>query len=134
MNTGACESAITFIDGDLGILRYRGIPIEQLVEGHSASFLETSYLPIYGNLPTPAQLDEFRVTIRKHTLLHEDVKRFFEAFPKDAHPMGVLSSVVNALSTFYTDSSDPHDPEQRQLSIIRLMAKLPTIAAYAYKR
>jgi len=134
VNTGSCESAITFIDGEQGILRYRGIPIEQLVSGHQPSFLETAYLLIYGNLPTEPELDEFRYSIRKHTLLHEDAKRFFEAFPKDAHPMGVLSSVVSALSTFYPDSSDPHDPEAVQLSIIRLMAKLPTIAAYSYKR
>ena len=134
MNTGSCESAITYIDGDAGILRYRGIPIEQFVEGHSPSFIETSYLLIYGELPTTQQLDEFRFGVRKHTLLHEDVKRFFESFPKDAHPMGVLSSVVSALSTFYPDSLDPHDPEQVQLSILRLMAKAPTIAAYSYKR
>jgi citrate synthase len=134
MNTGSCESAITFIDGELGILRYRGVPIEQLVEGHQPSFLETSYLLIYGNLPNRDELDDFRYGIRKHTLLHEDAKRFFDAFPKDAHPMGVLASVVSALSTFYPDSTDPHDPEQVQLSIMRLMAKLPTIAAYAYKR
>jgi citrate synthase len=134
LNTGSCESAITFIDGEEGILRYRGIPIEQLVEGHSPSFIETSYLLIYGKLPTKDQLDDFRFGVRKHTLLHEDAKRFFDAFPKDAHPMGVLSSVVSALSTFYPDSNDPHDPEQVQLSIIRLMAKAPTIAAYAYKR
>jgi citrate synthase len=134
VNTGSCQSAITYIDGDAGILRYRGIPIEQLVEGHPPSFIETSYLLIYGELPTAEQLDEFRFAIRKHTLLHEDAKRFFDAFPKDAHPMGVLSSVVSALSTFYPDSIDPHDPEQVQLSIIRLMAKAPTIAAYSYKR
>ena len=134
MNTGACESAITFIDGEAGILRYRGIPIEQFVEVEEPSFLQTSYLLIYGKLPNRAELDEFRFGIRKHTLLHEDAKRFFDAFPKDAHPMGVLSSVVSALSTFYQDSDDPHDPEQAQLSIIRLMAKLPTIAAYAYKK
>jgi citrate synthase len=134
VNTGSCESSITFIDGEEGILRYRGIPIEQLVEGHMPSFLETSYLLIYGDLPTRTQLDEFRYGIRKHTLLHEDAKRFFDAFPKDAHPMGVLSSVVSALSTFYPDSTNPHDPAQVQLSIIRLMAKLPTIAAYSYKR
>src|SRR5262245_17680877 len=133
-NTGSCESAITFIDGEEGILRYRGIPIEQLVEGHSPSFIETSYLLIYGQLPNKDELDDFRFGVRKHTLLHEDAKRFFEAFPKDAHPMGVLSSVVSALSTFYPDSTDPHDPEQVQLATIRLMAKLPTIAAYAYKR
>ena len=134
MNTGSCQSAITYIDGDAGILRYRGIPIEQLVEGHTPSIIETSYLLIYGKLPNQAELDEFRFGVRKHTLLHEDAKRFFDAFPKDAHPMGVLSSVVSALSTFYPDSIDPHDPEQVQLSIIRLMAKAPTIAAYSYKR
>jgi citrate synthase len=134
MNTGSCQSAITYIDGDEGILRYRGIPIEQLVEGHTPSIIETSYLLIYGKLPNQAELDEFRFGVRKHTLLHEDAKRFFDAFPKDAHPMGVLSSVVSALSTFYPDSIDPHDPEQVQLSIIRLMAKAPTIAAYSYKR
>src|SRR4029077_15284646 len=111
-----------------------GIPIEQLVEGHMPSFLETSYLLIYGNLPTRSPLDEFRYRIHKHPLLHEDAKRFFDAFPKDAHPMGVLSSVVSALSTFYPDSNDPHDHDQVQLSILRLMAKLPTIAAYAYKK
>ncbi len=98
------------------------------------SFLETSYLLIYGELPTRTQLDEFRFGIRKHTLLHEDAKRFFDGFPKDAHPMATLSSVVSALSTFYQDSNDPHDPEQVHLSILRLMAKLPTIAAYAYKK
>jgi len=134
MNTGSCESAITYIDGEAGILRYRGIPIEQLVSGHMPSFLETSYLLIYGELPTRAELDDFRYGIRKHTLLHEDAKRFFDGFPKDAHPMAVLSSVVSALSSFYPDSLDPHDPEQVQLSIIRLMAKLPTISAYSYKK
>jgi citrate synthase len=134
VNTGATESAITFVDGDKGILRYRGIPIEDLVERDSPSFLETSYLLIYGGLPTRAELDEFRFGIRRHTLLHEDVKSFYNGFPKDAHPMAVLSSVVSALSTFYQDSEDPHDPEQVQLSILRLMAKIPTIAAYAYKK
>jgi len=134
VNTGATESAITFVDGDKGILRYRGIPIEDLVERDSPSFLETSYLLIYGHLPSRAELDEFRFGIRRHTLLHEDVKRFFDGFPKDAHPMAVLSSVVSALSTFYQDSDDPHDPDQVQLSILRLIAKIPTIAAYAYKK
>ena len=135
MNTGATESAITYIDGDAGILRYRGIPIEQLVEREHPSFLETSYLLIYGELPDARRSATSSASaIRKHTLLHEDVKRFFDGFPKDAHPMAILSSVVNALSTFYQDSDDPHDPEQVQLSIIRLMAKLPTIAAYAYKK
>jgi citrate synthase len=134
VNTGATESAITFIDGDAGILRYRGYPIETLADQEHPSFLETSYLLIYGELPDRPQLDEFRFGIRKHTLLHEDAKRFFDGFPKDAHPMAILSSVVSALSTFYQDSDDPKDPEQVQLSIIRLMAKLPTIAAYSYKK
>src|SRR5260221_2433952 len=106
MNTASCESAITFIDGDQGILRYRGIPIEQLVTDHRPSFLETSYLLIYGDLPTETQLDDFRYSIRKHTLLHEDVKRFFDGFPTDAHPMAILSSVVTALSTFYQVDKD----------------------------
>jgi citrate synthase len=134
VNTGATESAITFVDGDKGILRYRGIPIEDLVEREHPSFLETSYLLIFGHLPSRTELDEFRFGIRRHTLLHEDVKRFFDGFPKDAHPMAVLSSVVSALSTFYQDSEDPHDPDHVQLSILRLMAKIPTIAAYAYKK
>lgn len=132
MNTGSTESSITFIDGDEGILRYRGYPIEQLAE--NGSFLETSYLLIYGNLPTKEQLDEFRQNIRRHTMLHEDIKRFYEGFPKDAHPMAILSSVVSALSTFYPESQNAHDREQTELSIIRLMAKLPTIAAYSYKK
>ena len=132
VNTGAVTSALTFLDGEKGILRYRGYPIEQLAE--HGSFLETAYLLIYGNLPTASELDEFRSAIRKHTLLHEDVKRFYDGFPRDAHPMAILSSVVGALSTFYQDSNDPHDPEAVQLQIIRLMAKLPTIAAYAYKK
>ena len=133
-STGACESAITFVDGEEGILRYRGFPIEQLVSGHSPSFLETAYLLIYGELPTRTQRDDFSRAIRKHTLLHEDAKRFFDGFPRDAHPMAPLSSVVSALSTFYPDTSDPHDPAQVQLAIVRLIAKLPTIAAYSYKK
>ena len=131
-NTGSCESAITFIDGDEGILRYRGYPIEQLAE--QGSFLETSYLLIYGELPTQSELDEFRMKVRKHTLLHEDVKGFYRGFPRDAHPMAMLASVVSALGTFYQDSENPHDPQQVRLSIIRLIAKLPTIAAYSYKK
>jgi citrate synthase len=131
-NTGATESSVTFIDGEAGILRYRGVPIEELVVHDS--YLETSFLLIYGDLPTREELHEWRWKIRKHTLLHEDAKRFFDGFPKDAHPMGTLSSVVSALSTFYQDSLDPKDPAQVELSIVRLMAKLPTIAAYAYKK
>ena len=134
MNTGSTESSITYIDGEAGILRYRGYPIETLAELDQPSFLETAFVLIYGELPTVAQLDDFRFGIRKHTLLHEDAKRFFDGFPRDAHPMAILSSVVSALSTFYQDSDDPKDPVQVQLSIIRLMAKLPTIAAYSYKK
>ncbi|GAA4357637.1 citrate synthase [Angustibacter luteus] len=132
VNTASCRSAITYIDGDAGILRYRGIPIEQLAE--KSSFLETSYLLIYGELPTQAELDDFDQRIRRHTLLHEELKRFFEGFPRDAHPMPVLSSAVSALSTFYQDSLNPFDPEQVEISTVRLLAKLPTIAAYAYKK
>ena len=131
-NTAACASEITYIDGDAGILRYRGYPIEQLAE-HS-TFAETSYLLIYGELPTKAELDSFKNKISRHTLLHEDLKRFFDGFPRDAHPMPVLSSAVSALSTFYQDSLDPFDHEAVELSTIRLLAKLPTIAAYAYKK
>jgi citrate synthase len=132
VNTASCASAITYIDGDQGILRYRGYPIEQLAQ-HS-TFVETSYLLIYGELPTPAQLEEFDQRIRRHTLLHEDLKRFFDGFPRDAHPMPVLSSAVSALSTFYQDSLNPFDAEQVEISTARLLAKLPTIAAYAYKK
>ena len=134
VNTASCESAITFIDGEAGILRYRGIDIEDLVNVANPSYLETSYLLIYGELPTQAERHRFSRELRKHTLVHEDVKRFFDAFPKDAHPMATLSSVVTAQSTFYLDSLDPKDPEQVEKSIVRLMAKLPTIAAYAYKK
>jgi citrate synthase len=131
-NTASCKSAITYIDGDAGILRYRGYPIADLAE-HS-TFLEVSYLLIHGELPTADQLAEFAGNIRRHTLLHEDLKRFFDGFPRDAHPMPVLSSAVSALSTFYQDALDPFDDGDVQLSIVRLLAKLPTIAAYAYKK
>jgi citrate synthase len=134
MNTGATESAITFIDGDVGILRYRGYDIDDLADTDHPSFLETAWLLIYGELPSATQRDEFSRQIRKHTLLHEDVKRFYDGFPKDAHPMATLASVVNALATFYQTSEDPHDPDHVQLSIIRLLAKLPTCAAYSYKK
>jgi citrate synthase len=132
VNTAACTSAITYIDGDQGILRYRGYPIDQLAG--KASFLEVSYLLIYGELPTADQLAEFDQNIRRHTLLHEDLKQFFKGFPRDAHPMPVLSSAVSALSTFYQDSLDPFDQRQVEISTLRLLAKLPTIAAYAYKK
>ena len=132
VNTAACRSEITYIDGEAGVLRYRGYPIEQLAE--RASFLEVSYLLIYGELPTAAQLAEFRESINQHTLLHEDLRRFFDGFPRDAHPMPVLSSAVGALSTFYQDSLDPFDGQQVEASTIRLLAKVPTIASYAYKK
>src|ERR1700712_315504 len=132
MNTAATTSAITYIDGDKGILRYRGYPIEELAQ-HS-NFLEVSYLLIYGNLPTAAELKAFDGRIRRHTLLHEDLKGFFGGFPRDAHPMPVLSSAVSALSTFYQDSLDPFDDEQVELSTYRLLAKMPVIAAYALKK
>jgi citrate synthase len=131
-NTASCSSAITFIDGDAGILRYRGYPIEQLAA--SATFLETSYLLIYGELPSQSQLDEFTARIARHTMLHEDLRDFFNGFRHDAHPMAVLNSAVSALSTFYQDSLDPFDDDQVELSSIRLLAKLPTIAAYAHKK
>jgi citrate synthase len=131
-NTAACASAITYIDGDAGILRYRGYPIDQLAE--NSTFLEVSYLLIYGELPTKEQLDSFTNRISRHTLLHEDLKRFFDGFPRDAHPMPVLSSAVSALSTFYQDSLDPFDEDAVELSTVRLLAKVPTIAAYAYKK
>jgi citrate synthase len=133
-NTGATESAITYIDGDAGILRYRGYDIEALADQDHPSFLETTYLLINGELPTQAERDDLSFHIRKHTMLHEDVKRFYDGFPKDAHPMATLSAVVSAMSTFYQQSEDPHDPEQVDASIIRLIAKLPTIAAYSYKK
>ncbi|MFB0835628.1 citrate synthase [Arthrobacter halodurans] len=132
MNTAATKSAITYIDGDAGVLRYRGYPIEQLAE-HS-TFLETSYLLIYGNLPSATELEEFDQKIRRHTLLHEELKGFFGGFPRDAHPMPVLSSAVSALSTWYQDSLDPFNEEQVELSTIRLLAKMPVIAAYAHKK
>jgi citrate synthase len=132
VNTASCSSAITYIDGDAGILRYRGYPIDQLAR--QSSFLEVSYLLIYGSLPTATQLAEFTDQIKVHTLLHEDMRRFFDGFPRDAHPMPVLSSAVSALSTFYQDSLDPFDAGQVDISTIRLLAKLPTIASYAYKK
>ena len=131
-NTGATKSAITFLDGEKGILKYRGYSIEELAE--KASFIEVAYLLIYGNLPTKAQLDAFTNSITKHTLVHEDMKQFFEAYPAKAHPMGVLSSMVCSLSTFYPESLDPNrSPEAKDLTVHRLLAKLPTLAAWAYK-
>ena len=132
VNTASCESQITYIDGDAGILRYRGYPIEELAE--KASFLEVSWLLIYGELPTAEELAGWKAKIRKHTMLHEDFREFFGGFPTDAHPMAVLSSAVSALSTFYQDSLDPFDEEHVEMSTVRLMAKMPTIAAYAHKK
>jgi citrate synthase len=132
VNTASCSSEITYIDGGAGILRYRGYPIEQLAE--RSTFIETSYLLIYGELPTQVQLADFTAKINRHTLLHEDLKRFFDGFPRDAHPMPVLSSAVSALSTFYQDSLNPFDEPNVELSTIRLLAKVPTLAAYAYKK
>ncbi|MGE5195114.1 MAG: citrate synthase [Deltaproteobacteria bacterium] len=127
-NTGSCKSAITFIDGEKGILRYRGYPIEQLAE--NASFAEVSYLLIYGELPNRQQLTEWRRRLTYHSMIHEDMKKFFEGFPPTAHPMAILSSMVSSLSTYYSD--DPRsEPDQ---NIVRLLAKLKTIAAYAYKK
>jgi citrate synthase len=131
VNTAACASAITFIDGEAGILRYRGYPIDQLAE--KSSFLEVAYLLIHGSLPGADDLAAFSAEIRRHTLLHEALRKFFDGFPRDAHPMAVLSSAVSALSTFYQDSLDLFDPEQVEISTVRLLAKVPTIAAYAYK-
>ncbi len=132
VNTAACSSEITYIDGDAGILRYRGYPIEQLAE--RSNFIEVSYLLIYGQLPTQAQLEDFTDKIKRHTLLHEELRQFFSGFPRDAHPMPVLSSAVSALSTFYQDSLNPFDEPNVELSTVRLLAKVPTLAAYAFKK
>lgn len=131
-NTGSTTSAITFLDGELGILRYRGYPIEQLAD--KASFIEVAYLLIYGELPTKTELENFEISITKHTLVHEDMKQFFEAYPAKAHPMGVLSSMICSLASFYPESLDPNrDTASKNLTIHRLLAKLPTLAAWSYK-
>ena len=131
MNTASCKSRITFIDGDKGILLYRGYPIEQLAE-HS-DFLETSYLILFGELPTPPQLEGWSRDVMMHTMLHENIKKFLEGFRYDAHPMGMFLSAVGALSTFYPDAKNIFDAESRRLQMIRLIAKVPGIAAYAYR-
>lgn len=131
-NTGSTKSAITFLDGEKGILRYRGYPIEQLAE--KATFLEIAYLLIYGELPKKNELESFQDSITKHTLVHEDMKQFFEAYPAKAHPMGVLASMICSLSTFYPESQDPNRSKDAvDLTIHRLIAKLPTLAAMSYK-
>ncbi len=132
VNTGSTESAVTFLNGEKGILRYRGYPIEELAS--QCDFIEVAYLLIYGELPSTEELQDFRMKLRRHTMLHEDMRLFYDGFPRDAHPMAILSSVVGALSTFYQDSLNPHDNVQVDESIVRLLAKLPTIAAFAYKK
>ena len=132
VNTGSTESAVTFLNGEKGILRYRGYPIEELAS--QCDFIEVAYLLIYGELPSTEELQDFRMNLRRHTMLHEDMRLFYDGFPRDAHPMAILSSVVGALSTFYQDSLNPHDNVQVDESIVRLLAKLPTIAAFAYKK
>ncbi len=131
LNTAACESRITYIDGDVGILRYRGYPIEQLAE--KSTYLESAYLLLYGELPNPQQLSTFTARIAKHTFIHENMKKFMEGFRYDAHPMSMLVSSIAALSTFYPDAGNVADPEVRELMAIRLIAKMPTLAAYAYR-
>lgn len=130
-NTSGCKSAITFLDGEKGILRYRGIPIEQLAE--KSTFIEVAYLLIYGRLPSALELSDFTDRITHRTLLREDLVKLYDGFPRDAHPMAVLSAIATAMSTFYQDSLDPANPEQVEQSIIRLLAKIPTAAAYSYK-
>jgi citrate synthase len=132
MNTASVKSAITFIDGDKGILRYRGIPIEELAE--KSSFVEVAYLLIYGNLPTETQLAQWSEKLTRHSLLHEDMKHFFEGFSATAHPMAILSAMVSALSSYYPDSLDPDNVDQRDITIARLVSKVRTIASFAYKK
>jgi citrate synthase len=131
MNTASCKSTITFIDGDKGILRYRGYPIEQLAE--RSTYLETAYLILHGELPTRPQLDEWVYHITHHTMIHEHIKKFMDGFHYDAHPMGILVGTVGALSTFYPDAKNILDPANRQYQIYRLIAKMPTLAAFAYR-
>ncbi|MFM5952501.1 MAG: citrate/2-methylcitrate synthase, partial [Micrococcales bacterium] len=131
VNTASTRSAITYIDGDEGILRYRGYPIEELAG--KKSFVEVAYLLIYGELPSESQLAEFDGRISRHTLIHEELKNLFHSMPQNAHPMSVLAAGASALSTFYQDSLNPHDAGQVELSSIRMLAKLPVLAAYSYK-
>jgi len=131
MNTASCKSTITFIDGERGILRYRGYPIEELAE--RSTFLETAYLILHGELPTRAQLDEWTYHITHHTMIHENIKKFMDGFHYDAHPMGILVGTVGALSTFYPDAKNIMDPANREKQIYRLIAKMPTMAAFAYR-
>lgn len=131
VSTASCESKITYIDGDQGLLYYRGYPIEQLVE--KSDYLEVCYLLIYGELPTPEQKAEFDNTVRRHTMVHEQLTWFFRGFRRDAHPMAMMVGVVGALSAFYQDSLDITNPEHRKIAIYRLISKIPTIAAMCYR-
>jgi citrate synthase len=131
INTASCRSAISYIDGDKGILRYRGYPIEQLAD--KSTYLETAYLVLHGELPTAAQLDQWVREITHHTFIHENIKKFIDGFHHDAHPMGVFVSTVAALSTFYPEAKNIHDEESRRIQIIRLIAKTPTLAAFAHR-
>jgi citrate synthase len=131
MNTASCQSAITYLDGDRGILRYRGYPIEQLAE--HCTFLEVAYLLLNGELPTLEELADWNCEIMSHTMIHENLKKFMDGFHHDAHPMGVLLSTVAALSTFYPESRNVKDPKNRRKQIVRLISKMPTLAAYAYR-
>ncbi len=130
-STASCRSAITYVDGDAGVLLYRGYAIDELVE--RSSYVETAFLLLYGELPTSGEFDEFSHTLTSHTMLHEQILAFYSGFRRDAHPMAIMLGVVGALSAFYPDSIDVFDPQQRQISIMRLLAKLPTIAAAAHK-
>ncbi|MEM1432045.1 MAG: citrate/2-methylcitrate synthase, partial [Pseudomonadota bacterium] len=130
-STASCESTITFIDGDKGELLHRGYPIDQLAS--KSHFLEVCYLLLYGDLPSAAQLEDFESRVTNHTMLHEQMQNFFRGFRRDAHPMAIIVGVVGAMSAFYHDSTDINDPWQREVASIRLIAKMPTIAAWAYK-
>src|SRR5512133_3331303 len=130
-NTASCRSAITYIDGEAGILQHRGIPIEQLCE--QSTYLEVAYLLIFGELPTPAQLERWRYDVTHHTFAHEDIKKMNEGFRHDAHPMGMLLASVGALSTFYPDAKKIDDDVERHMAAVRLIAKVPTLAAWAYR-
>jgi citrate synthase len=131
MNTASCRSAVTFLDGERGILEYRGYPIEQLAE--KSTYLEVAYLLVHGSLPTAGELETWTHQITTHTFVHENVKRFMQGFRHDAHPMGMLLGSVGALSTFYPDANEIHDPANRAIQTIRLIAKIPTLAAFAYR-
>src|SRR5687767_2386020 len=132
MNTASTKSSITFLDGDKGLLRYRGYPIEQIAE--RSTFVETAYLLIYGNLPTESEFQRFSNLLTRHSLIHEDMKHFFDGFPSTAHPMAVLSSMVCSLSTYYPEEHDVNDRDKMDITIARLLSKVRTIAAYAYKK